>query len=71
MDEQENNRKDEKNVNERGSHVEDDECPNPREEQNKREGKKYKPHRVSPSRSGIISRFLADSRVSHLPVCSR
>jgi hypothetical protein len=71
MDEQENNRKDKKNMNERGSYVEDDECPDPREEQNKRESKKYKPHGMSPSWSAIISRFLADTSASHLPIHSR
>jgi hypothetical protein len=35
-------------VDERSCHVEDDECPNPREEQNQREGKKYKPHEQTP-----------------------
>jgi hypothetical protein len=28
--------------------MEDDECPNPREEQNQREGKKQKPHDQTP-----------------------
>jgi hypothetical protein len=31
-------------VNERGSNMEDNERPNPREEQNKRNRKKYKSH---------------------------
>jgi len=35
-------------VNERGCHMENDECSNPREEQNEREGKKYKPHEQTP-----------------------
>jgi hypothetical protein len=48
MDKKENDRKDKEKVNERGCHMEDDECPNPREEQNKREGKKYKSHLQSP-----------------------
>jgi hypothetical protein len=44
MNHQENHRKDEQNVNQRSRHMEDDECPNPCEEQNQREGKKYEPH---------------------------
>jgi len=48
MDHQENDRKDNQKMDERACHVEDDECPNPREEQYQREGKKYKPHEKSP-----------------------
>jgi hypothetical protein len=47
MDEEENDRKDKKNMNERGCRVEGEECLNPREEQNKREGKKHKSHELS------------------------
>jgi hypothetical protein len=56
MDHQENNRKDKEKVNERGCDVEDDECPNPREEQKKREGKKHKSHEQSPFRHGHIDK---------------
>ena len=48
MDRQENDRQDKQNVNERSGHVEDDECPNPREEQNQRERKKHEPHEQTP-----------------------
>ena len=44
-------------MDERSCHVEDDECPNPREEQNQREGKKYKPHEQTPLWPAIISLF--------------
>jgi hypothetical protein len=44
MDDEENHRKDKKQVNERGGNMEDDERPNPREKQNKRNCKKYKSH---------------------------
>jgi hypothetical protein len=40
MDKEENDRKDEKKMNERGCHMENDECPNPRKEEKKRDGKK-------------------------------
>ena len=62
MDEEEKDRNDEKQVNERGGHMEDDECPNPHEEQNKRDGKKYKSHQ-NPFYSAIIARFSRDSLV--------
>lgn len=42
-------------MNERSCHVE--ECPNPREEQNQREGKKYKPHEQTPLWPAMISLF--------------
>jgi hypothetical protein len=59
-------------VNERSCHVEDDECPNPREEQNQREGKKYKPHEQTPLGLAIISLFgesicSRDSQ-GHIPI---
>jgi hypothetical protein len=60
MDEKKNHRDDKQKVNERGGHVEHDECPNPREEQKKRDGKKYKPHE-NPFSSVIVSRFNPDS----------
>jgi hypothetical protein len=44
MNKEENYRNDKKKVNQRGSHMEDDECPNPRKEENKRDSKKYKSH---------------------------
>jgi hypothetical protein len=44
-------------VNEHSCYVEDDECPNPREEQNQREGEKYKPHEQIPLWPAIISLF--------------
>jgi hypothetical protein len=44
MDNQENYREHEQNVKQRGRDVENDECAYPREEQQKREGKKYKSH---------------------------
>ena len=40
MDNEENDRKDQQKMNERGGNVEHKKCPNPREEQNKREAKK-------------------------------
>jgi hypothetical protein len=53
-------------------HVEDDECPNPREEQNQREGKKYKPHEQSPLWPAIISlsgeSICSRSPRGHIPV---
>jgi hypothetical protein len=47
-------------------HVEDEECPNPREEQNQREGKKYKPHEKTPLWPAIISLF-GESKCSRDP----
>jgi hypothetical protein len=44
-------------VDERSCHVKDDEGPNPREEQNQREGKKYKPRQQTPLWPAIISLF--------------
>ena len=44
-------------MDERSCHVEDDECPNPRQEQNQREDKKYKPHQQTPLWPPIISLF--------------
>jgi hypothetical protein len=40
MDNEENDRKDKKKVDERGGHMEDDKRSNPHEEQNERDGKK-------------------------------
>jgi hypothetical protein len=51
-------------VDERTCQVEDEECPNPREEQNQRQDKKYKPHQQTPLWPAIISLFGK-------PVCSR
>jgi hypothetical protein len=59
MDHQENNRKDQQKVNERGCHMEDDECPNPSEEQNQCEGKKQKPHEQTPLSPAMIALFSA------------
>jgi hypothetical protein len=67
MDKEENDRKDKEKVNERGCHMEDDECPNPREEQKKCEGKKYKPHEQTPLWPAIISLFSAGSSVCPYP----
>src|ERR1035437_3530659 len=67
MDHQENNRKDEQKVNERSCHMEDDECPNPREEQNQRECKKYKPHEWAPLWPAMISLFSVGSSASPDP----
>jgi hypothetical protein len=44
MDQEEKDRNEKKKVNECGGHMEDDECPNPREEQDNRDGEKYKSH---------------------------
>jgi hypothetical protein len=57
-------------VNERGCHMEDDECPDPCEEQKKRDGKKNEPHKQSPFRHRHIDEALSDQRVAigHSPV---
>ena len=60
MDQEENDRKDKENMNERGCYVENEECPNPCEEQNQREGKKYKSHEQSPFRQRHIDEALSD-----------
>jgi len=44
-------------VDERSCHVENDECPNPREERDQGEGKKYEPHQQTPLWPAIISLF--------------
>ena len=49
MDHQENYRKNKQQVNERSSHMEDEECSDPCEKQDEREGKKNEPHEQSPS----------------------
>lgn len=51
-------------MNERGCHMKDKERPYPREEQGKREGKKYKPHEQTRFQAGIVSRFSAGGLAS-------
>jgi hypothetical protein len=46
MDKEENDRNDKQKVNQRGSHMEDDKCSNPRKEQTKRDSKEYKSHQA-------------------------
>jgi hypothetical protein len=48
MNHKENNREDNQDVNKCACDMEDHECPNPHEEQNQRQGKKYKPHEQTP-----------------------
>ena len=50
-------------MNERGCHMEGDECANPCEEQKKRDGKKNEPHKQSPCWHRQIDEALSDQRV--------
>jgi hypothetical protein len=57
MNDEENKREDEKKVNEREGHMENDERADPSEEHQERQGEKNEAHKKFPPTKAILTRF--------------